>query len=299
MLPGMSGIVYLNGRWLPEEEATIGVQDRGFLFADGVYEVVRYYNGRPLAMDAHVRRMHESLGRVRIGLPGDHPPLDRLSDELVRRNGLEDAAAYWQVTRGVAPRRHPFPPPGTPPTVLMIAYPARPLDSAAGTPALQAITRPDVRWHHCSIKSIALLPNVLDAQAAAEAGCQAAILIRGVRDGVGGDVVSEGASRSIFIVENGELVTHPLDGRILGSITRRIVIELAEEAGIPVRETYYDPGRLFEADEVIAVGSTSEVAAVTHVDGRKIGSGAAGPIAAQLFELYKQRVADHCGRGDE
>ena len=288
MLPAMSGIVYLNGQWLPEDEASVGVQDRGFLFADGVYEVVRYYNGRPLAMDAHVRRMHESLSRVRIELPNGHPPLDQLSDELIRRNGLTDAAAYWQVTRGVAPRRHPFPPPGTPPTVLMMVYPAEPLDPAAGPPALRAITRPDVRWHHCSIKSIALLPNVLDAQAAAEAGCEAAIL---VRDGV----VSEGASRSIFIVEGGDLVTHPLDGRILGSITRRIVIELAREAGITVREAYYDPGRLLAADEVIAAGSTSEVAAVTEVDGRPIGEGAAGRVAAELFERYKRRIAAECG----
>src|SRR5262249_51104720 len=154
-----------------------------------------------------------------------------------------------------------FPPKGTPPTVFAIAYPAPVLAEDAPTPVLRAITQPDIRWERCEIKAISLLPNVLASQAAADAGCDCAIL---VRDGI----VTEATSRSIFIVEKGRLTTYPLNGRILDSITRRIVIELAEREGIAVRQERYTLDRLYSADEVLAVGSTTEVAAVTEVDGR-------------------------------
>jgi D-alanine transaminase len=284
--PGMSMIVYLNGRWLPIEKAMVSVEDRGFMFADGVYEVVRYYFGRPLAMKMHLDRLSRGLKALRISLPAG-VSMHQISDEVVRRNKAWESAVYWQVTRGAAKRAFTFPPAGIRPTVLAIAYPAPPLTESAPTPVLTAITQPDVRWHSCEIKAISLLPNVLASQAAADAGAQCTIL---VRDGI----VTEATSRSIFIVEKGRLVTYPLDGRILDSITRRIVLKLADRVGIPISERMYKVDRLFRADEVIAVGSTTEVAAVTQVDRHRIASGRPGPITSMLFDLYKRYVFKHC-----
>jgi D-alanine transaminase len=207
--------VYLNGEWLPQDQATIRIEDRGFMFADGVYEVVRFYNHHPIAMDDHMHRMKTSLDRVRIQYPDDLPPLDVVSRKLLEHNDLPDASVYWQVTRGVAPRKHKFPPPGTRPTVLAVAYPQHAFDAAAPVTALKAITRPEIRWAYCSIKSISLLPNVLDAQAAVDAGADEAILVR--EDGI----VTEATARSVIITEGKTLLTHPLDGRILDSPAQR------------------------------------------------------------------------------
>ena len=279
-------IVYLNGQWLPGDQARINPEDRGFMFSDGIYEVVRYYFGRPLAMDLHVERMNFGLRELRIQLPPS-VDMERIGDELMRRNGLQEAAVYWQITRGVAPRVFTFPPAGTPPTVFATAYPAVELTPTQPVPVLRAITCPDIRWRRCEIKAISLLPNVLAAQDAHEAGADCAIL---VRDGT----VTEGTSRSILIVENGSLVTYPTDGTILDSITRRITIELAHKAGVEFREECFEVQRMYRAEEVIAVGSTTEIAAVTPVDGRQIGDGSAGPIAKRLFEMYRDYVYEHC-----
>ena len=279
-------IVYLNGQWLDRDQARISPEDRGFMFSDGVYEVVRYYFGRPLAMDLHIQRMKFGLGELRISLPTG-VDMARIGDELMRRNSLQEAAVYWQVTRGAAPRSFTFPPAGTPPTIYAIAYPAIELTPAAPTPELRAITRPDIRWQRCEIKAISLLPNVLAAQEAQDAGCECAILVRD------GDV-TEATSRSILIVEDGVLATYPTDGTILDSITRRIAIDLAHRAGITVLEDSYRVERMYRAQEVIAVGSTTEVASVTHVDGRQVGSGGVGPIAKRLFEMYRDYIYEHC-----
>ena len=284
----MSMTVYLNGQWLPVEKATVSVEDRGFMFGDGIYEVVRYYNHRPIAMADHVERMKRNLAAIRIDLPADQQGFDAISDELLRRNGTPDAAVYWQVTRGAAPRKHPFPPAGTRPTVLIMAYPAPAFLHDAPTPVLHAITRPDIRWQRCSIKAITLLPNVLDTQAAVDEGCQEAVLIRD--DGT----VTEGTARSIYIAEEGVLWTHPLDGRILDSITRSIFNRLAAEAGYKVREEYFKRDRLRTAQEIIAVGTTTEVAAIVKLDGKPVGDGKPGPIAMRMFSDFRKWVAREC-----
>ena len=279
---------YLDGRYLPRAEARISVEDRGFLFGDGVYEVVRYYRGRPFSMQAHVERMKKSLAAVRIELDWKQHDLARVSDELLQRNGLADAQVYWQVTRGVAPRKHLFPDPPVPPTVLAMAYPEPPLDIAGRVRSMRAVTRPDIRWKRCSIKSINLLPNLLDSQAAHEAGADAAILLRN-------GVVTECPSRSLFLVERGALVTHPLDGSILDSITRKVVIEIAQADRIAVREERAATKRLFAAQEVLVVGTTTEIAAVTEVDGKRIGLGQPGEIARKLQRGLVARIWRECG----
>lgn len=285
----MDQIVYLNGTYRPLSEASVSVQDRGFLFGDGVYEVVRYYNGSPLAMEMHLRRLHESLRQIRLTLPEDGPDFPAISEELVRRNDCPDGCVYWQVTRGAAPRSHTFPAADARPTIYAAADPAEPLVPDAPVPKLTAIRRPETRWQHCHIKTVSLLPNVLDAQAAADAGSDEAILLR---DGI----VTEGTRRSILVVRDGVLRTHPLDGRILDSITRRLVLDHAREAGHQVDENAPTEDELMSADEVIAVGSTTEVAAVTHIDAQPVGRGEVGPVAQALFDLYKQLVQQHCGQ---
>jgi len=281
-------ITYLNGKYLPRSKAHVSVEDRGFLFADGVYEVVRYYRGKPFCMPGHVERMQKSLEAARIRLDWTTHDLARISDELVQRHELPDAQVYWQVTRGVAPRKHLFPDPPVPPTVLAMCYPEPPLDISGRVHAMRAITRPDIRWKRCSIKSINLLPNLLDSQAAHEAGADTAILLRN-------GVATECPSRSLFLVERGVLVTHPLDGTILDSITRRVLIQIAQADRLSVREERPSTKRLFAAQEVLVVGTTTEIAAVTSIDGRRIGLGEPGEVARRLQRAYVARVYRECG----
>lgn len=281
-------LAYLDGKYLPRSQARVGVEDRGFLFADGVYEVTRVYGGRPFRMQAHVERFRKSLAAVRIELDWKQHDLERISAELLRRSALADAQLYWQVTRGNAPRKHPFPKPPVPPTVLALVYPEPPLDPLLPLRTMRAITRPDVRWQHCSIKSISLLPNILDTQAAVDAGVDTAIL---VRDGL----VTECPSRSVFVVERGVLLTYPLDGRVLDSITRRVVLELAREHGIPAREEAPRAERLARADEVFVVGTTTEITSVVEIDGVRIASGVPGPRTTHLHRLFTELVARECG----
>lgn len=281
---------YLDGSYLPRAEARIPVEDRGFLFADGVYEVVRYYGGKPFTLQEHVERMRKSLQAVRIRLDWKKHDLAAISAELVQRNGLRDAQVYWQVTRGVAPRKHLFPDPPVAPTVLALCYPEPQLDIAGRVRSMKAITRPDQRWKRCSIKSINLLPNLLDSQAAHEAGADTAILMRG-------GIASECPSRSLFLVERGVLVTHPLDGSILDSITRRVVIQLAQAERLSVREERPNAKRLFAAQEVFVVGTTTEIAAVTEIDKRRIGLGAPGELTRRLQRALVARIYRECGLG--
>lgn len=283
----MEKIVYLNGQYLPLSQATVSVEDRGFMFADGVYEVVRYYNGKPLAMDLHLERLDRSLELTRIKLPKPGVQLDQISDELVNRNNTPDASVYWQITRGVAARKHAFPKGDVQPTILAIAYPQSAMNPNADIACLRAITLEDDRWLHCAIKSVALLPNVLDCQAAVDAGADEAVLHR---DGI----VTEGTARSIFALENGVLITHPTDGRILESITRIIFMEIARKLGCKIREEYFDLDRLKAATEVIAVGTTTEVASIIELDGEKVGGGVAGPVATEIAMKYRQRIMDEC-----
>ncbi len=280
--------LYLDGAYKPRAKATLDVEDRGFLFGDGVYEVVRYYRGRPFAMAAHVERMRASLKAVRIAFDWSKHDLARISDELVQKNKLSDAQVYWQVTRGTAPRMHGFPPAGVAPTVLALCYPEPPLDIAARIRGMKAITRPDLRWGRCSIKSINLLPNLLDTQAALDAGADLAILVRG-------RIVTECPSRSLFVVERGTLLTHPLDGTILDSITRRVVIELAAAEHIAVREERFDRRKLVSAEEVIVCGTTTEIASVVEIDRRKVGDGDPGLVARKLQRGFVARVWRECG----
>ena len=278
----MGQTVFLNGAFLPKEEAHLSPDDRGFLFADGVYEVIRAYGGRFFAEEAHLRRLASGLRALRIeGV--DPTALGSVARELLEQNGLSgaDATVYIQVTRGAAPRVHAFPPEPTEPTVYAIA--GRFQSKADPVRGIAAITTPDVRWARCDIKSVALLPNCLAAQEAREAGAQEALF---VRDGV----ALEGTHTALFGVLGGVVRTAPKSNYILSSITRQTVLDCCREAGIPHEESPILVNELKGADELFVAGTTFEVMPVVRLDGSPVGDGKPGPVTMRLVELFRAKA---------
>lgn len=273
-------IVYFNDAFMPKEEVCISPDDRGFLFADGVYEVICAFDGRLFKPQAHFRRLTHSLEALRIPAP----PMDALQaavTSLLPRNHLQQGGAklYIQITRGVAPRGHTFPDAPVPPTVFASAVPyTRP--KAAWERGVGAILVPDIRWARCDIKSLALLPNVLASQRAKEAGAYDAIF---VREGV----ITEGAHTSVCVVFGDRLITHPRTHHILGGVTRDAVLDLCRELGIPYRERPVRVEELAEANEVMLLGTTTGVMPVIKVDDRPIGAGEPGPVTRRLQQALQ------------
>ena len=270
-------IVYLNGAYVPREEAKISPDDRGFLFADAIYEVVRFHRGRPYHLSEHLDRMREGLGFLRIAVGTDFYP--EVAARLLDANGLaaDDAVVYAQVSRGAAPRAHPFPPAGTPPTVYAFARRSDPPPPPGGG---RAILLPDERWGRCDVKSVMLLPNVLAAQQAREAGAMDAIL---VRDGL----ALEGTKANLFLVSGGVVRTAPNGPRILPGVTRGAAIAAAREAGMTVEERAFTVEEMLAADEVFFASTTLFTYAVVEVAGRAIGGGRPGAVTERLREaLY-------------
>jgi D-alanine transaminase len=284
-------LVYLNGAYLPGAEARVSVTDRGFLFGDGVYEVTRALGGRLFAGDRHLRRLTRGMRELELRWPEglDAAALHTVSERLLRENGLTEgeATVYAQITRGAAPRNHAFPAPGTPPTVYVAAGPFAPRDELHARGAA-AITVPDIRWGRCDLKTIQLLPNVLAKERAAAADAFDAVQ---VRDGV----VTEGANTNVFGVIAGVVRTHPADSRILAGVTREIVLELAGELGLPIREEAVAVAELPEASEVFLTGTTTDVMPVVRLDGRPVGDGRPGPVARQLHERLRERMRQGAG----
>jgi len=275
--------VYFNGNYLPKDQVRISPDERGFLFGDGIYEVVRTYGGRLFALDAHLARLR--FGVCELGINGvDVNALGDAAAELLRRNDLTsgDATVYFQVTRGAAPRTHHFPDPPVPPTVYLQAARFTPkLDPAKG---ISAITVPDMRWARCDIKTIQLLPNVLANQQARAAGVGDALF---VRDGV----LLEGSHSALFFVFGEEVRTAPKNNYILPSITREILLEICRSSAIPARETPVFVTDLPRATEAFIAGTTTEVMPVVRIDGRPLGDGAPGPVTRRLQQLFRGRTS--------
>ncbi len=280
--------MYLNGRFLPRSEARLDVEDRGALFADGVYEVLRAYGSRLYLADEHLARLKRSLAALHIQTTAEVDRLIEITAELLDRDARPEAQVYWQVTRGAAPRARGFPE-NPRPTVLVLSWPIEPLAAHEQHLAgVRAILQPDRRWGRCWIKSLMLLDNVLAAQAAAEAGADEAIYHR---DGI----VTEGSATNVLIAHRGRLITRPADEAILAGITRARVLELAVEAGLPVEQRPFDTGELAGADEVMLTGTSTNVAAVTHLDNRPIADGHPGPMARQLHAALIADILRYCG----
>jgi D-alanine transaminase len=283
--------VYLDGSYIDHENARISVDDRGFLFADGVYEVIRVYDGRPFLAEPHMRRLRTGLEALRID-PAAADGLLAVADRLFEANGTgsADATIYMQVTRGAAPRKHAFPGANVRPTVYVVAKPFPQHPSAFFDEGVAAITVPDTRWSRCDIKSISLLPNVLANQQAKEAGAFEALF---VKDGV----LIEGSHSNLFGVVAGELVTFPECNYILGGITRRLVLELAQELGIAAREAPIFSHGLDAVEELFLSGTTTEIMPITVLDGSPVGTGDPGPISRRLLQAYRERAGVTVGVG--
>jgi D-alanine transaminase len=282
----MTRFAYVNGRYLPHPEAMVHVEDRGYQFADGVYEVIAIHDGRFVDEEPHLERLDRSLFELRIGWPMTPPALKLVMRELVRRNGVRNGIIYLQVTRGQAPRDHAFPKKAVAPGLVMTTRRAKPVPAAALRDGVAVITIPDIRWGRCDIKSIALLPNVLGKQAAHEAGAFEAWQV------AASGVVTEGTSTNAWIVtREGRVVTHPPGPQILNGVTRLTVLRLAAESQIAVEERPFTFEELKTAREAFLTSTTSHVLPVTRVDGALIGDGKPGRIARRLRELYVAELA--------
>lgn len=276
--------VYLNGEYIPKDEAKISVDDRGFLFSDGVYEVTPFYEGVPFYMERHLARLRRGLDWMRIDYDVDQ--LEEIHRQLLVRNGIDGAETsivYLQITRGVAPRSHPFPTTPVPPTVYLFAKEWKRPSEEVWNQGFKAVTVSDRRWARVDIKTISLLPNVLAYQAAVDAGVHDVVQ---VKDGI----ALEGAHNNLFGVFDGTVVTHPATNVILPGISRGVVIDLARENGIHVEERPILVEELSQADELFYTGTTSEVRPTVELDGKPVGDGKVGPVARALSRAFMKRV---------
>jgi D-alanine transaminase len=275
----MSRIVFLNGSFLPIDEAKVPFMDRGFLFGDGVYEGIGVLDGRLIDNEAHLERLERSLAEVRIPNPYKRAEWTALEEEIVRRNGMTEGFIYFQVTRGVAERDFFFPE-NAKPTVAMFTQAKSIADAPAARAGIAVITVPDQRWARRDIKSINLLAQVLAKQAAKEAGAQEAWM---VEDGF----VTEGGSSSAFIVtKKGGIVVRPLSNAILPGITRKSLLRLSEEVGIALEERRFTVEEAYDAAEAFLTSASNFVLPVVSIDGHPVGDGKPGPITKRLRELY-------------
>ncbi len=273
--------VYLNGQFLPIAEAKISVLDRGFIFGDGVYEVIPVYSRRAFRLAEHLRRLAHSLDSIKLDNPHSDAEWTDIIQQLIAGNTPDDQYLYLHITRGVAKRDHAFPNPPVPPTVFVMSNPLTTPPAALLASGISAITAPDNRWLRCDIKAISLLPNVLLRQMAIDAGCAETIMIRD------NAFMTEGAASNIFVVKNGTLLAPPKDNLMLPGITYDVVLELAAANDIPheVRKVMKD--EVFGADELLLTSSTKEVLAITALDGKPVGTGKPGAMFAKLHSLYQ------------
>ena len=280
-------IVYVNGSFLPRREARVSVEDRGFVFGDGVYEVLRAVNGRLFATRFHNERLERSLEGVRITLArGDSPSrFVEIGKQLLRENDLTrgEATLYIQVTRGATTRAHYFPPPDITPTVYISVARFAPYAELAQAGA-SAISHADLRWGRCDLKTLNLLPNVLASQTAKERGAFEAMLIR---DGV----VTEGAKTNFFGVVNGTLRTHPCDTHILPGITRSVLRDLARDLSIDLDETPISVAEIPGLTELFLTGTTTDVMPVVKLDDNPVGSGRPGELTRRLQRVLAESLA--------
>jgi D-alanine transaminase len=281
----MSRIAYVNGRYVAHREARVHVEDRGFQFADGVYEVIAVAGGRPIDEDLHLARLARSLGELAIAAPLSDAVLRHKFREVLRRNRVRDGIVYLQITRGAARRDHAFPV-GAAPSVVITARRGRPPDPAVAARGVAVVTIPDIRWRRCDIKSVSLLPNILGKQQAKLAGAYEAWMV--ADDGT----ITEGTSTNAWIVtRGGALVTRPADAAILNGVTRLSVLRLAREAGLAIEERAFSRGEALAAAEAFLTSTTAYVLPVVAIDGKPVGEGRPGAFTRKLLDTYRGYVS--------
>lgn len=278
-------MIYLNGKFLPIEDAVIPVLDRGFIFGDGVYEVIPVYSRHPFRLAGHLQRLQKSLESIRLDNPHSEDEWRKLIESVIDLNKAEDQSLYLQVTRGVAERDHAFPE-KTVPTVLITSNPLSPPRDEQTQNGVGAITATDNRWLRCDVKSTALLPNVLLRQLSVDAGCVETLL---VRDGL----LTEGSASNAFVVKAGVMLTPPKSNLMLTGITYDVVLEIAQANGIAHEVRNIKQAELDDADEIWITSSSKEILPVTTLNGRPVGNGKPGPLFQHmhdLFQAYKVQV---------
>ena len=278
----MPNVAFINGAFMPLAEAKVSIEDRGFQFGDGVYEVIRTYKGRPFSIEAHLARLDRSAAALDLTQPYSRAEWSSYILEGVKRAAYPEAKIYLQITRGVAPRDHAYSDEAAP-TVVMTVREFHPLDRSVQATGVDAMTTEDIRWGRCDIKSVNLLANVLARQQVKQARVFEAILVNA-------GMVTEGAISNVMVVQGGTVVTAPEGPRILSGVTRAIVLDLALSEGVPTQERFVSQSELYTADEVFLTGTTVEVLAVIRVDGKVIGDGRPGPITQRLAASFASRV---------
>jgi D-alanine transaminase len=281
----MSRIAYVAGQYLPHRQAPVHIEDRGFQFADGVYEVISVVGGRLVDAERHLTRLHRSLGELRIPAPLGDAALGIVLREVIRRNGVDTGIVYLQITRGAAPREHAFPK-AAKPTLVVTSRRSRPPDPRLGDDGIAVITIPDIRWQRCDIKSVALVANVLGKQAAKEAGAYEAWQVD--RNGE----VTEGTSTNAWIVtEEGAVVTRAADTAILNGVTRLAIFDIIAREGYRLVERPFTVAEAKAAREAFLTSTTADLLPVVHIDGVPVGEGRPGPLARKLRAAYFAHAA--------
>jgi D-alanine transaminase len=278
--------VFLNGEFVKRSDAKVDIEDRGYQFGDGIYEVIRVYNGEVFTMDEHMERLYQSAEKMKLKIPFEFKELSSIVFKLIDVNEMKEGIVYMQVSRGISPRQHHFPEGDVSGSV--IAYTKeikRPLKQMQE--GVTAMLVEDIRWLRCDIKSLNLLGNLLAKEEAASRGHFEAIQHRG-------ETVTEGSSSNAFIVKDGKILTHPATNLILNGITRRVIKELADTNGVPFIEKTFTVDELLSAEEIFIASTTSEVMPVVKVDDVTIGQGVPGPVTSKLQELFTGRVKEDC-----
>ncbi len=284
---------YVNGNWVPHDKASISIDDRGYQFGDGAYEVIAFFNRNFLDVDPHLARLSASLKALSIKNPFSNDEWLKILRDVIVRNDIDNGGIYLQVTRGVSERNHLFPPPDIPPAVVVTVF-------AQKTPGLElvkngvsSILYPDLRWKCRHIKSLNLLPNLLAKQAAADKGAYEAIL---VDDGQDGQIITEASVANLFAIINDVVVTHPANKSILGGITRQAVLAIAKNYQLPVEETVFSVQQLQNAaQEVFVTSTTANILPVTTIDGNPVADGAVGKITKKLIDGYVEHIEQQTG----
>ena len=281
----MPDIGFVNGRFMPLNEATVSVEDRGFQFGDGIYEVIRTYHGQPFQLDAHLARLERSAKAIELPLPWNLQQWATHVRDGIKRSGYAESKVYLQLTRGVAPRDHVFPA-SAKPTAIMTVREMRTIEPALQASGVAVMTMDDWRWGRCDIKSVNLLPNILARQKAKQAGAFETVFIRNGQ-------VTEGSVSNVMIVKAGRLLTAPEGEQILSGVTRTIVLELARKEGLPAEERFVTLEEFLHADEIFLTGTTVEVLPVIRVDGKPVGAGGSGkpgPVTLKVQTAFQRFV---------
>ena len=284
----MTRIAYVNGAYCSIDNAKVSIEDRGYQFADGVYEVVTFINKRFIDEVPHMARLRRSLATLQIDFSVTDAALHSIFQQLVRKNRRDSGLVYLQITRGVAKRDHPFPK-AVNPSLVATVYPLKLPTAMQIEQGAAAITQPDIRWGHCDVKSIGLLPNCMAKQQAVQAGVREAILVNARGE------VTEGSATNVFIVKDGALITHPANNYILGGVRRDAVLRFAQEQEITVQERAPMLEELRSADECFISSASSFVLPITTIDGVKVGAGIPGVISMRMLAAYRAHVSAQVG----